>query len=138
MTSQVIGAAASGGASSLDTAKSIATSISTMLIPDARSLGAKYGIMSRIHPEGESESLGDRQLQLDVLSLDRHQIAMREGRRPSVTAKKCNSFGCGSYTFYADGYCVEHRNTETNLLDCLLYTSPSPRDGLLSRMPSSA
>ena len=26
----------------------------------------------------------------------------------------------------------------TNITDCLLYTSPSPRDGLLSRMPSSA
>ena len=25
-----------------------------------------------------------------------------------------------------------------NISDCLLYTSPSPRDGLLSRMPSSA
>ena len=25
-----------------------------------------------------------------------------------------------------------------NLRACLLYTSPSPRDGLLSRMPSSA
>ena len=25
-----------------------------------------------------------------------------------------------------------------NFLTCLLYTSPSPRDGLLSRMPSSA
>ena len=25
-----------------------------------------------------------------------------------------------------------------NILSCLLYTSPSPRDGLLSRMPSSA
>ena len=24
------------------------------------------------------------------------------------------------------------------ILNCLLYTSPSPRDGLLSRMPSSA
>ena len=24
------------------------------------------------------------------------------------------------------------------IVDCLLYTSPSPRDGLLSRMPSSA
>ena len=24
------------------------------------------------------------------------------------------------------------------MMDCLLYTSPSPRDGLLSRMPSSA
>ena len=33
------------------------------------------------------------------------------------------------------------RAVEENLLDpkrCLLYTSPSPRDGLLSRMPSSA
>ena len=28
--------------------------------------------------------------------------------------------------------------TEKDLLICLLYTSPSPRDGLLSRMPSSA
>ena len=26
----------------------------------------------------------------------------------------------------------------SGLQDCLLYTSPSPRDGLLSRMPSSA
>ena len=26
----------------------------------------------------------------------------------------------------------------TSAEDCLLYTSPSPRDGLLSRMPSSA
>src|SRR5664279_2726437 len=36
----------------------------------------------------------------------------------------------------------EEKNTGTNLpaqIDiCLLYTSPSPRDGLLSRMPSSA
>ena len=28
--------------------------------------------------------------------------------------------------------------TEQEIYDCLLYTSPSPRDGLLSRMPSSA
>ena len=27
---------------------------------------------------------------------------------------------------------------QSNILGCLLYTSPSPRDGLLSRMPSSA
>ena len=27
---------------------------------------------------------------------------------------------------------------EDDYEDCLLYTSPSPRDGLLSRMPSSA
>ena len=28
--------------------------------------------------------------------------------------------------------------SKTKDKDCLLYTSPSPRDGLLSRMPSSA
>ena len=33
----------------------------------------------------------------------------------------------------------EHPNAvEVDLYICLLYTSPSPRDGLLSRMPSSA
>ena len=37
---------------------------------------------------------------------------------------------------------VDHRtfilSLGTNTITCLLYTSPSPRDGLLSRMPSSA
>ena len=34
---------------------------------------------------------------------------------------------------------VKHRPEITAvILTCLLYTSPSPRDGLLSRMPSSA
>ena len=32
----------------------------------------------------------------------------------------------------------ELRDVQRGLYDCLLYTSPSPRDGLLSRMPSSA
>ena len=31
-----------------------------------------------------------------------------------------------------------HSNTAVDDGSCLLYTSPSPRDGLLSRMPSSA
>ena len=37
--------------------------------------------------------------------------------------------------------CVYHESrtiTPTQLEVCLLYTSPSPRDGLLTRMPSSA
>ena len=32
----------------------------------------------------------------------------------------------------------EIEDTNPSLITCLLYTSPSPRDGLLSRMPSSA
>ena len=31
-----------------------------------------------------------------------------------------------------------HSDPFNQILPCLLYTSPSPRDGLLSRMPSSA
>ena len=37
------------------------------------------------------------------------------------------------------GHMFEMNNTEDGeYIRCLLYTSPSPRDGLLSRMPSSA
>ena len=36
----------------------------------------------------------------------------------------------------AEGMKIETMNQKVE--DCLLYTSPSPRDGLLSRMPSSA
>ena len=41
-------------------------------------------------------------------------------------ALQCNKYGAKSVT-------IGYRNNA-----CLLYTSPSPRDGLLSRMPSSA
>ena len=57
----------------------------------------------------------------------------------------------GTISTYFEGtlssFCVsghagfDHAAHNTNLralLTCLLYTSPSPRDGLLSRMPSSA
>ena len=34
--------------------------------------------------------------------------------------------------------CSVREQAENKTYSCLLYTSPSPRDGLLSRMPSSA
>ena len=60
------------------------------------------------------------------------------------------TFGANKIVFAEYG--IEERVEEINYLaakqlgeirnefstDCLLYTSPSPRDGLLSRMPSSA
>ena len=39
---------------------------------------------------------------------------------------------------YIEGNCVVNIILFVSLYNCLLYTSPSPRDGLLSRMPSSA
>ena len=35
-------------------------------------------------------------------------------------------------------YGLSSMGYDVRISDCLLYTSPSPRDGLLSRMPSSA
>ena len=43
----------------------------------------------------------------------------------------------GKYS-YANGYGAEIPGSQSEIIPCLLYTSPSPRDGLLSRMPSSA
>ena len=37
-----------------------------------------------------------------------------------------------------DGVEEDDGNGQDSDMTCLLYTSPSPRDGLLSRMPSSA
>ena len=42
--------------------------------------------------------------------------------------------GRGQYLYDSNG--KEYLDAVNNI--CLLYTSPSPRDGLLSRMPSSA
>ena len=44
--------------------------------------------------------------------------------------------GIGWYV--SGGPTVTHTETTDDFGDCLLYTSPSPRDATLSRMPSSA
>ena len=41
-------------------------------------------------------------------------------------------------TWYWNRYPGARCDSESQGYACLLYTSPSPRDGLLSRMPSSA
>ena len=45
-------------------------------------------------------------------------------------------FGLKSASLFGDTKKLEREIDE--FVDCLLYTSPSPGDGLLSRMPSSA
>ena len=52
-----------------------------------------------------------------------------------------NTAGYDTAPRYVDEYqsALEALGYEVSVYDvCLLYTSPSPRDGLLSRMPSSA
>ena len=53
----------------------------------------------------------------------------------SCALRKCYSMKCKEYLSLASHF---KRDAVVQHLSCLLYTSPSPRDGLLSRMPSSA
>ena len=52
------------------------------------------------------------------------------------TLKECAAISKGAGGIGLNIHCI--RSTSSYIRGCLLYTSPSPRDGLLSRMPSSA
>ena len=54
---------------------------------------------------------------------------------PALTIEQIVIFGPATVSDFLVGYCSKHK---IPISYCLLYTSPSPRDGLLSRMPSSA
>ena len=56
--------------------------------------------------------------------------ALKEGQGETVTLETIDNVDSS-----LDGKLV---HASGDALTCLLYTSPSPRDGLLSRMPSSA
>ena len=55
-----------------------------------------------------------------------------------VLLKEIESTGFVFYTNFQSAKAKEILSSGKAALVCLLYTSPSPRDGLLSRMPSSA
>ena len=71
--------------------------------------------------------------------LEEYEIDMpsiQRGIKESFYHKYNNGKYLSSYDYFSkppSTYYVANQNG-----DCLLYTSPSPRDGLLSRMPSSA
>ena len=62
------------------------------------------------------------------------------GRQVRITAavEKDGFHTGGPIEDYADDYSPNNLPNENWLYDCLLYTSPSPRDRQKSRMPSSA
>ena len=71
----------------------------------------------------------------DIMPLDVYIEKRRELRKSIVDYKKNRRVALGPYaTFYFESY----ETMLAQVQDCLLYTSPSPRDLQGSRMPSSA
>ena len=71
-----------------------------------------------------------------VVNVDGGTSAWLDANLPSVTGKKAMSLE--RQVRIAAGSLVVIGASLGHFVTCLLYTSPSPRDGLLSRMPSSA
>ena len=65
------------------------------------------------------------------------EILSRGGYDPCSVVLKPNAWNDASHVQpFVDSFALTGKAYRDN--SCLLYTSPSPRDGLLSRMPSSA
>ena len=81
------------------------------------------------------ENLSESELQTVLESVEKVLKSKQANKRKDVIAKIRELAASINVT-------VEiHENDKKSVrkgITCLLYTSPSPRDGLLSRMPSSA
>ena len=63
-----------------------------------------------------------------------HKNILKSNHTPVLAEKVLENLNIRNGLTYVDGTFGAGGHTSI----CLLYTSPSPRDGLLSRMPSSA
>ena len=62
----------------------------------------------------------------------------RNAHATAVAMKNMMDWTVGSLAFFTVGFAFMFGTTNGYIGTCLLYTSPSPRDATLSRMPSSA
>ena len=73
---------------------------------------------------------------------EKEKTLTRISKTPNISERNAHAVGKNKYTYlsYESGMNQRYILTENkgNLNSCLLYTSPSPRDATLSRMPSSA
>ena len=94
------------------------------------------------------EQLGSREFQQQAIGLDLANLVseysgdlngMLQGLvRIILDQSQCSGIWLASTKAATEPIAEQQLDFVTLIRPCLLYTSPSPRDGLLSRMPSSA
>ena len=79
-------------------------------------------------------AVGKQLASVGVKAGDRVALILNNSVEWAALSYGANGIGAA----YTAMYTHQHGTEWAYILNCLLYTSPSPRDGLLSRMPSSA
>ena len=131
--------------------------ISPFLMPNAiKSLSGKFPKLNLLISEGQSNDLIDKvkngDLDMAILALpyklqglipkkfwveDFFWITKKDDARSKVKEIKANELDRSELLLLEEGHCLKDHILSACKI-CLLYTSPSPRDATLSRMPSSA
>ena len=94
--------------------------------------------MSAIVWTMDKEYIGTKEMLREAISIVRSDPVQQKYVDEACDKRPCYFLAKNSKDQSTDiGYGVLYTELG-NLFTCLLYTSPSPRDGLLSRMPSSA
>ena len=93
--------------------------------------------------DGKQVKKGEKIVELDSSALEdqinTQRIAYEKARATKIQSEKTFAVAALSVTEYLEGtYKQLLQDAEALITICLLYTSPSPRDATLSRMPSSA
>ena len=106
--------------------------VSLILLLQSKSTNAAHYIKINHHISAISSPGGNTSLPISARSLTECILKCRN----KAGGEDLKPF----YSNQNECFCLKDDQQEVDTLtkDCLLYTSPSPRDGLLSRMPSSA
>ena len=97
----------------------------------------KYPQLRVVDSDGKQLGVIDRIKALEIATQrELDLVLVSEKANPPV----CRIMDYGKYKFEQEKKAKEtkKKSHQTEVKDCLLYTSPSPRDATLSRMPSSA
>ena len=88
---------------------------------------------------GPDDTISERDQRAVAAAVDAGwSVVLATARWYQLAERTARSLGLVDPVIACSGAEVRRLRDGVDLLDCLLYTSPSPRDGLLSRMPSSA